>query len=171
MGKHGLFCQACGGPTAVAGVDGRPRPVCTRCGAIVYLDPKLAAAVVIARDDRLLLGRRREGARAAGRWSFPAGFVERGEPVESAAAREAREEVGLDVAIGPLIGLYSRAGETVVLAVFAGSAAADEPVAGDDLDAVGWFPLDALPELAFPHDARVIADWQARAGAPPGTGR
>jgi len=69
------------------------------------------------------------------------------------------------------LGLYTRAGETVVLAVYAGSAAAGEPVAGDDLDAVGWFPLDALPELAFPHDARVIADWQARAGAPPGTGR
>lgn len=162
-----LHCQSCGSPTEEREVDGRARPVCVACGAVTFLDPKLAAAVVIERGGRVLLGRRGPGARAAGRWSFPAGFVERGEPVEAAAAREAREETGLDVAVGPLLGLYSAPGETVVLAVYVATAAG-EPVAGDDLDEVGWFAPDALPELAFPHDGRILADWRAHLAGPTG---
>lgn len=154
------FCQRCGASTRPREVGGRSRPVCAGCGAVTYLDPKLAVAVLIEREGRILLGRRAVGASQAGKWSFPAGFVERGEEVEVAAVREAREEIGLEIEIASLIGLYSRAGETVVLAVFAATAAGD-PVAGDDLDAVGWYRVDALPELAFPHDARILRDWRA----------
>ncbi len=156
-----LHCQGCGGRTTEGEIHGRVRPVCEACGAVTYLDPKLAVAVLIERGGRILLGRRGPGTRAAGRWSFPAGFVERGERVEDAAAREAREEVGLTVEIGPLLGLYSQAGETVVLAVFA-ARADGEPVAGDDLEAVGWFAPDALPDLAFPHDTRILTAWRDR---------
>jgi mutator protein MutT len=163
MADPPVYCQSCGAPTAAREVDGRVRPVCVACGAVTYLDPKLAAAVVIERAGRVLLGRRGPGARAAGRWSFPAGFVERGELVEAAAVREAREEVGLAVALGPLLGLYSAPGETVVLAVYVGEAVG-EPVAGDDIVEVGWFSPDALPELAFPHDRRILADGRARRG-------
>lgn len=142
-------------------MEDRLRPVCTVCGTVTYLDPKLAVAVVIAREGRLLFGRRAEGAREAGKWSFPAGFVERGEQVEDAAIREVREEVGLDVVLGSLLGLYSRSGETVVLAVYVAVSATGAPSADDDLDSADWFsPLD-LPELAFPHDDRIIADWNA----------
>lgn len=153
------FCQRCGAPTEEREVGGRRRPVCLACGAVTYLDPKLAVAVVIERGGSVLLGRRGEGTRAAGRWSFPAGFVERGEPVEAAAVREVREEVGLAITLGPLVGLYSAVGETVVLAVYAAVGSAGEPVAGDDLVEVGWFVPDALPDLAFPHDRRILADW------------
>ena len=154
-----MFCQQCGAPTTERERDGRKRPVCDRCGAVTYLDPKLAVAVVIVRDGRILLGRRGEGTREPGKWSFPAGFVERGERVETAAVREVLEEVGLTVALGDLIGLYSAEGEPVVLAVYAAGSTEGEPVAGDDLTAVDWFDLEHLPELAFPHDRRIIADW------------
>jgi len=145
--------------TAEREVDGRLRPVCLACGAITYLDPKLAVAVVIERTGKILLGRRGPGTREPGKWSFPAGFVERGEQVEAAAVREVREEVGLRVDLGPLLGLFSASGEPVVLAVYAAVRAEGEAVAGDDLEAVGWFTPDALPELAFPRDAGVLADW------------
>lgn len=155
-----LFCQQCGRATADQMVEGRLRPVCTACGVVTYLDPKLAAAVVIARDGKLLLGLRGPRTTAAGKWSFPAGFVERGERVEDAAVREAREEVGLEVVLGPLLGLYSATGQTVVLAVYTAAHATGDPIAGDDLDAVGWFAPSGLPELAFPHDERIVAAWQ-----------
>lgn len=160
------YCEQCGHQMGEREVGGRVRPACAACGAVIYLDPKLAVAVVIEQQGRVLLGRRGEGTREPGKWSFPAGFVERGERVEDAARREVREEVGLVVTLGPLLGLYSETGETVVLAVYAAVTATGEPAANDDLVAVGWFDLHALPELAFPRDTRIIADWRAwRAGA------
>lgn len=157
-----MHCQQCGAPTTERPHDGRPRPVCTACGAVTYLDPKLAVAVLIERDDCILLGQRGEGTREPGKWSFPAGFVERGERVEAAAAREVAEEVGLAITVGDLIGLYSADGEAVVLAVFTAASVAGEPAAADDLTAVAWFDLSDLPELAFPHDRRIIDDWRRR---------
>ena len=157
-----MYCQQCGGPTVERTHDGRSRPVCTACGAVTYLDPKLAVAVLIEREGRILLGRRGEGTREPGKWSFPAGFVERGERVEVAAAREVAEEVGLAVTVEDLIGLYSADGEEVVLAVFAASCVSGEPLAADDLTAVAWFDLNELPELAFPHDHRIIDDWRSK---------
>jgi ADP-ribose pyrophosphatase YjhB (NUDIX family) len=125
---------------------------------VVYQDPKLAVAVLIARDGRILLGKRGPSSREPGKWSFPAGFVERGERVERAAVREAREETGLDIIVGDLVGLYSSDGETVVLAVYEATAVG-EPRAGDDLTEVGWFATAELPELAFPRDQRILDAW------------
>jgi 8-oxo-dGTP diphosphatase len=156
-----MYCQFCGAPTEDRLVEGHLRPVCTDCGAVTYLDPKLAVAVLIERDGKLLFGRRGVGAREAGKWSFPAGFVERGERVEDAAVREVREEVGLEITLGPLLGLFSSTGETVVLAVYEAASATGEPIARDDLETVDWFAPDALPDLAFPHDARIVATWGA----------
>jgi len=153
-----VFCAACGAPTEERAVDGSTRPVCTACGQVVYLDPKLAVAVLIARDGRILLGKRGPSAREPGKWSFPAGFVERGERVERAAAREVREETGLDIVVGDLLGLYSCDGETVVLAVYEATSVG-EPCAGDDLTEVGWFAPSELPELAFPRDRRIMDAW------------
>lgn len=154
------FCATCGAPTERRLVEGRLRPACTGCGQITFLDPKLAVAAIIAREGRILLGKRGPGTRAPGKWSFPAGFVERGEVVEAAAAREVFEETGLTVRIGPLVGLFSEAGEAVALAVYAAEVDAGEAAANDDLTEVGWFALDALPELAFARDTRIIAAWR-----------
>lgn len=156
MGMEVVHCQGCGGVTAEEAVDGRFRPVCQSCGSVTYLDPKLAVAVVLGRAGKVLLGRRGASARAAGKWSFPAGFVERGEAVEDAALREVREETGFIIELGPLVDLISSAGETVVLAVFTGTIVGGDAHAGDDLNELEWFAPDALPELAFPHDLRII---------------
>ena len=139
--------------------DGRERPVCVVCQSVTYFDPKLAVAVLIEHHGRVLLGRRAPGAREAGRWSFPAGFVERGEAIEMAAQREVEEEAGLTVKVGPLLGLYSYTGEEVALAVYVAERFEGVPVARDDLDQVGWFAVDELPDLAFPHDRQIIEAW------------
>lgn len=160
-----MYCQRCGGPTEEREHDGRARPVCTSCGAVTYLDPKLAVTVVIERDGRVLLGKRAEWTRSPGKWSFPAGFVERGEVVEEAAIRETREEVGLAIEVGPLLGVLSEAGEPVVLLVYPATSVIGEPVADDDLTEIGWFPPDNLPELAFDHDPHILRLWHDWRGA------
>jgi 8-oxo-dGTP diphosphatase len=155
-----MFCQQCGNPTVEQMVEDRLRPVCPSCGAVTYLDPKLAVAVIVEHDGLILLGRRAEGAREAGKWSFPAGFVERGEQVEDAAVREVREEVGLDVELDRLLGLFSSTGEAVVLAVYSSNLVGGNLHPADDLDQAGWFRPDELPELAFPHDTRILDIWR-----------
>ena len=157
-----LYCAGCGSLTQEQLVEGKSRPVCVVCGRVAYLDPKLAVAVLIVREGLILLGKRGPGTRESGKWSFPAGFVERGERVEQAAAREAREETGLDVVVGELIGLFSSDGEPVVLAVYAADRVQGDPEAGDDLTEIGWFDPADLPELAFPRDRRILEAWLNR---------
>jgi 8-oxo-dGTP diphosphatase len=162
-----MHCQRCGAPTTEMPRDGRMRPVCTACDATTYLDPKLAVAVIVGRGDSILLGKRGAHTREPSKWSFPSGFVERGERVEDAARRETMEETGLDVELGPVLTLISSPGETVVLAVYPAVNFHGEPVAGDDLTEVRWWPLDTLPHLAFPHDTEIIRLWRKREAESP----
>lgn len=155
-----VFCTACGGKTIEQHVDDRLRPVCPVCGTVVYLDPKLAVTVVIERDDELLLGLRASHTREPGKWSFPAGFVDRGEVVEAAAIREVAEETGLVVTVSDVLGLLSSPGEPVVLAVYAATSAIGTPRVGSDLDELAWLAPEAMPELAFAHDREIVSIWQ-----------
>lgn len=159
-----MFCQQCGSPTEEREIGGTMRPVCTAvdCGAVTWLDPKVAVAVVIAQDGKILLGQRARHTRAPGTWSFPAGFVDRGEQLEAAAMREVREETGLAVTLGPVLGVYSEAGDPVVLIVYPAMDVVGDPVPDDDLTALRWFaPGDfATLDLAFPHDISILTAWQ-----------
>jgi 8-oxo-dGTP diphosphatase len=155
------FCAECGAALTERITGGKARPACPACGRVYFEDPKLAVCVLIERGGQLLLGRRGPATREPGKWSFPAGFVDRGERVEDAAAREAREETGLDVRIEGLLGLYSAAGEPVVLAAYAATEIGGALSADDDLTELAFFALDELPPPAFPHDRQIVADWWA----------
>ena len=148
-------------------VEGRPRPCCPECGFVVFLDPKLAAVVLALLDGRLMLVRR--GVEPAmGRWSFPAGYVDRGEAVEDAARREMREETGLDVRLDFLVGLYSSTGRPVALAAYAATIVGGTMGPGHDVMDVATFDLGALPPLPFPHDYEMLEDWRRRIGVSDG---
>ena len=140
-------------------VNGALRPACDSCGAVVFLDPKLAAVVIVAYEGNILMVKR-DIEPMMGRWSFPSGYVDRGEVVEEAAAREVREETGVEVKLDRLLGVYSSRGTPVVLVAFAASAQSGTAEAGDETQAVGWFPPNELPPLPFPHDAAILQDWR-----------
>jgi NAD+ diphosphatase len=90
--KH-RFCSVCGHPSHTA--EGGWRRVCPSCGAQHF--PRVDPCVIMlpVRGERCLLGR--QAAWAPGRFSALAGFVEPGESVEEACAREVREEAALTV--------------------------------------------------------------------------
>ncbi|MBM4415996.1 MAG: NUDIX domain-containing protein [Chloroflexi bacterium] len=152
------YCPVCGRALAADGPGGRPE--CHACRYVRYADPKVAAGVVAERDGRILLVRRNHEP-MLGRWSFPSGFVDAGEVVSEAAAREAREEAGVEVRVEALLGVFSRAGDPVVFIAYAASVVAGEPAPGDEAIEVGLFAPDALPELAFPHDRAIVEAWHA----------
>ena len=71
--------------------DTHERDVCTTCGFINYVNPKIVTGSIVRHDGKLLLCRRAIEPRL-GYWTLPAGFMENGETVEQAAMRETLEE-------------------------------------------------------------------------------
>ena len=126
----------------------------------VHRDPKVAVGVAVFTDDRLLLVRRvMEPFR--GRWSLPGGYLDLGEDPRAAAAREAREEAGVEVSVGAVIDVFanplSEGGAVFVL--FEAAWVSGTPAPGDDADAAAFFGRDELPPLAFTSTETVVRRW------------
>ena len=159
------FCPHCGTPLTTKELEGYQRPACPACGWIHYEDPKVAVAVLVGRAGELLLDRRAIEP-GLGFWSFPSGYVNRGEVLEEAAVREVQEETSVDVRIDGLFGVYSERGNAVVLVVYTAELDGGEAMPYEEVSEVGWFAPDHLPPLAFPHDEAIISRWSARRPPP-----
>src|SRR6185369_8662424 len=118
------FCPRCGGELErrLLKATEPERLVCLRCGFVFYLDPKIAVGTIIRMDDERLVLVRRAIDPGYGKWVFPGGYVDRGEPLTTAAIREAREECGLDVRLDGLVNIYSYPKRAPVIVVYAASA-------------------------------------------------
>jgi 8-oxo-dGTP diphosphatase len=118
--------------------------------------PTVAVGAVVVSAGALLLVRRGRSPEA-GRWSVPGGRVEGGETLAAALEREVREETGLDVRCGALVGWAERisdAGHFVILDFEAepGAEPGAEPAppcAGSDAADAAWIPLDEVGTLAL----------------------
>ncbi|MCA9539999.1 MAG: NUDIX hydrolase [Myxococcales bacterium] len=138
-------------------------PESAASGQKVYPRPSLTADVVLLRYrdgwlQVLLIERKRPP--FAGRFALPGGFVDEGEAPIAAAARELREETGVEGVPLYEVGAFGEAGRDprgwVVSVAFLGLATPDcWAQAGDDAAALGWHRLTKLPEMAFDH-AQII---------------
>ena len=114
------FCPRCAAEALVT----FPRSLqCDACGYRALWSPEPVAATIPRDADGRIWLLRRALHEGAGRWTFPGGFVELGETVEDAARRETREELDMEIELGELVGVYSRADVRVVLVVFDGARA------------------------------------------------
>jgi 8-oxo-dGTP diphosphatase len=153
------FCPRCGGALErrLLKATEPERLVCTECGFVFYLDPKIAVGTIIQTDAKRLVLVRRAIEPGYGKWVFPGGYVDRGEPLTVAAVREAREECGLDVRLDGLVNIYSYAGRTPVIVVYAATAIGGTLCADDECLETAEFDVSAIPwdDLAFrsTHDA------------------
>ncbi len=152
------FCPRCATPLEPVLEGLKPRPTCPRCGFIHYLNPPLAATVVLTRGDKVLLGRRTIEPRR-GYWTLPGGYVELGESAEEAVVREAKEEVGVDVRVERLLGLHSGAPSAVAVALFEGTIVGGEPAPLHEVDQVGFFRPEDAPEIAFWSTHWALEQW------------
>lgn len=102
------FCSVCGAPVTrlVPQGDSVLRHVCTVCQTVHYQNPRMVVGTLPLWEDKVLLCRRAIEPRR-GYWTLPGGFMENGETLEQAAARETLEEAGCRVALGELFSLVS----------------------------------------------------------------
>ncbi|HEX2742098.1 MAG TPA: NUDIX hydrolase, partial [Rubrobacter sp.] len=114
------FCPRCAGrlEQRVLKEDDPSRLVCEACGFVFYLGPKLVVGAIFELDGGIVLIQR-DIEPGYGKWTFPGGFVERGERAEAAAEREVLEETGLEIEVREIVGLYTYEGEVPAIAVFA----------------------------------------------------
>ena len=158
------YCPCCGGLLETRRRGDRDRLTCRECRRVLYVNPAVGVAVVVRRGQAILWGRR-DGGPYAGAWCIPCGYVEWGEEVRAAAAREFLEETGLVVEVGQVLAVHSNFHDPERLTVgiwFAGRVTGGMLAAHDDLAEVKFFPLTAPPQpLAFPTDAVVLQELQA----------
>ena len=153
------FCSDCGSPVSrkIPAGDLLSRFVCDTCQTIHYQNPKIVVGCLPEWDHRLLLCRRAIDPRT-GFWTFPAGFMEQGESVEQAAARETLEEAQADVDMLSLYAVFSLPHISQVYMVFRGDLRRPEYGAGSESLDAQLFRPDAIPwdALAFPVIAEAL---------------
>lgn len=153
------FCIRCGSPLRKRAAFGRKRYACTACDYVHFDDPKVAVGVVAERRGKILLVKRNHEPKI-GEWSFPSGYIDRGEVLEDGALREAKEETGLDLRLTRLLGAWSAPGDRVVFIAFAARSPSGKIVVGPECMDARFFALHELPPLAFPHDGAILKAWQ-----------
>jgi NAD+ diphosphatase len=158
------YCGACGSPTASASAGHVMKCTSAACGTDHFprLDP--AIIVLVTDGERALLGR--QAAWPEGRYSTIAGFVEPGESLEDAVAREVLEETGVHVLESDYHSSQPWPFPSSLMIGFTAQAGADAvPRADDELEDVRWFTREQVaagfPGLPPPQSVsfRLIEHW------------
>jgi len=156
------FCPRCGCSLEdrYVEIEQHRRKVCTGCGYIFYLNPKIVAAAVPRQGNRIWLLRRNIEP-SYGNWTFPSGYVDLGESVQEAAIRETREETLLEVRLDSLLNVYSYANVGIVVVVYCSTVVGGTPGVTPESQEVKSFNLEDIPwaGLAFPSTREALADY------------
>lgn len=155
------FCSECAHPVEyrIPKGDNRKRAICTQCGTIHYVNPRIIGGTLPVYDGHVLLCKRAIEPRK-GYWTLPAGFMEQGETLEQGAARETLEEAGIQVECGQLLTSISVPHISQVHIFFLTEMRNAEHAAqtSESLE-VKLFKLDDIPwdEIAFPTVKKTLA--------------
>lgn len=156
------FCPRCASrlESRVLKTGEPERLICGNCGFVFYLGPKLVSGAIFELGGGIVLIQRAIEP-GYGKWTFPGGFVERGETAEAAAEREVLEESGLEIETTGVIGLYSYEGQIPAIAVFGARVTGGGPKALDETMRVESFRRDGLPweDMAFPSTEHALKDY------------
>jgi ADP-ribose pyrophosphatase YjhB (NUDIX family) len=159
-------CTRCGAELRPAWVadEERERPVCPSCGTIAYANPRLVVTTIPVTDRGEVVLIRRGIEPAIGSWAQPGGFLEIDETVHEAAVRETREETGLVVEPGEIVGLYTRLEAAVVTIAYEARILGGEPRTSAETLEVRAFTPEAIPwtEIALRTTLWALHDWVHR---------
>jgi ADP-ribose pyrophosphatase YjhB (NUDIX family)/predicted RNA-binding Zn-ribbon protein involved in translation (DUF1610 family) len=162
IGKTYKYCPRCGAEMIDKRIDHKERKVCPVCKFVFYHNPVPAAGVVIEKDNRILLVKRKYEP-YKGDWSFPAGFMEYDESPEQCAIREIKEELNVDVELDGLFGVYSGMDDPrthAVLIMYWAKIKKGELKPGDDAEEIGFFAKEEVPQnIAFLAHRQILKEY------------
>jgi ADP-ribose pyrophosphatase YjhB (NUDIX family) len=154
------FCAQCGSPsvkTVLSAPNEPARLACVDCGSVHYRNPRIVVRCIAEDEGRILLCQRADEPRRA-RWSTPGGYVESGENIHTAAARETREEAGVTVAAIRLAAVYEFPQINEIIMICTAVVRDSHITLGNECSAARFFAPADLPltELAFPTDSEAL---------------
>lgn len=152
------FCPLCGTALTERLHTGKLRPACPSCGWVYFPDPRVAVAVLIRKDDQVLMVQRRYDPHK-GFWTLPSGFVDAGENPKVAAQRECLEETGLvigEIRLVDVVFGQEHARGASILIVYHAQVQSGELKPGDDAVKATYFPIQKLPPLAFASTQHIL---------------
>lgn len=156
------YCPRCGAEMVKKAVDHKKRKACPVCKYVFYHNPVPAAGVVIEKDGKILLVKRKYEP-CKGDWCLPAGFMEYDESPEQCALRETKEELGVDVELDGLYGVYSGKDDPrthAVLVMYWAKIIAGELKPGDDAEKIQCFAKNEVPpNIAFLAHRQIIKEF------------
>lgn len=158
------FCPYCAAALEPIAGDPNLAARCRQCGAMHFRNAKPCVGALIERAGKLLLARRGV-APYQGEWDVVGGFLNVDEDPIAGARREALEETGLEVEVGPFLGAwidrYGADGDYTLNLHYLAYAGPGEPVAQDDVAELRWFAPDEVPgDIAFENGRLAAAAWQ-----------
>jgi ADP-ribose pyrophosphatase YjhB (NUDIX family) len=160
-----LHCTRCGNELRLSPVEGDPRPrlVCTACGHITYVNPKLVTTTIPVTDAGEVVLLRRGFEPGRGGWAQPGGFLEVDETPTEGAIRETEEEIGLLVEPGEILGLYARLEAAVIVLVYEARIVGGELTTTPEALEVQAFRPEDIPwaGIAFRTTWWALVDWLA----------
>ncbi|MFA0813166.1 NUDIX hydrolase [Microbulbifer epialgicus] len=148
------FCSQCGSNAVTFSIpkgDDRPRHLCSNCGAIHYINPRVIVGVLPYLNDRVMLCKRAIEPRQ-GLWTLPAGFMENGESSEEGALRESWEEARASIRVDGLYSVYDIPYINQVYLMYRGELTDTNFAPGPESLEVELFREEDVPwpEIAFP---------------------
>lgn len=156
------YCPRCSSELVKKRIDHNLRKVCPVCSFVLYRNPAPAAGVIIEKEGKILLVRRKFYP-YIGYWCLPAGFIEYGESPESCAIRETKEETNLEVKLTGLFKVYSGSDDPrirAILIVYLGEIKSGEPEPGDDASEIEFFSERNVPtNIAFQSHRQALKDY------------
>lgn len=153
-----VFCPHCSTKIAKKDENGILRDWCHTCGIFFYENPLPVVSAIVVRERRILLVKRGR-APYKGLWCLPTGFAETGESIEDAALRELEEEAGIR---GNILGLVDVDSCTnyfygdLIFITFEIEYGSGQLRSGDDSVGAEYFPLKAIPKLAFQSNTKAV---------------